>query len=100
MSELITSDPHKINGTMIMLMRKGTPFIYEINQEEFTVGPNSFVVTFPGSVSRVKTELPDDVDMYAMFFDSKFLQNLNINLSSVTMPALLQKAAALSGAVG
>ena len=47
MSELITSDPHKINGTMIMLMRKGTPFIYEINQEEFTVGPNSFVVTFP-----------------------------------------------------
>ena len=91
LSELITSDPHKINGTMIMLMRKGTPFIYEINQEEFTVGPNSIVVTFPGSVSRVKTELPDDVDMYAMFFDSKFLQNLNINLSSVTMPALLQK---------
>lgn len=91
LSKLITSDPHKLGGTLLMLMRKGTPFKYEINQEEFTVSPGCFVVTFPGSVSRVKTPLEDDVEMYAMFFELKFLQNLNINLASVSMPPMLQK---------
>jgi len=80
-----------MGGTLLMLMRKGTPFKFEINQEEFTVGPGCFVVTFPGSVSRLKTPLQPDVEMYAMFFETKFLQNLNINLASISMPPMLHK---------
>lgn len=91
LSKIISTNPMKMGGTLLMLMRKGTPFKYEINQEEYTVSPGCFVVTFPGSVSRVKDEIANDVEMYAMFFDSKFLQNLNINLSSISMPPVVER---------
>lgn len=91
LSHLITDEPHKLTGTFIMLMRKGTPFKYEINQEVHEMRPGCFAVTFPGSVVRVQSPLPPDVEMYAMFFDVKFSQNVNINMASVSMPPMYQK---------
>lgn len=90
-NNLVTNDAHRIGGTYLMLVREGSPFRYEINQQEFELGPGCFAVAFPGNVVRVQTPLPDDVDLYVMFFDDKFLQNININLASVAIPSVVQR---------
>ncbi len=93
LTHLVTTVPHKLTGTLVMLMRKGSTFKFEINQEVFEMRPGCFAVAFPGNVVRVHSQLPPDVEMYAMFFDFKFQQSININLASVAMPPMFKKPA-------
>jgi len=91
LSQLLVTTPLKLGGTLLLLMRKGSPFTIEINLEEYTLVPDSFVGTFPGNVVKIKDKVPDDVDIYALYFDPKFNQCVNINLTAIIIPPLLQK---------
>lgn len=94
LTELLGNNPLKINGTLILLMLEGTPVRVDINQESYQVGPRTFAVGLPGNVITIEQPLPDDVEMYVMFFDLKFTQNINLNLASVAVPPMLQRPSA------
>ena len=91
LSKLLVPAPLKLGGTLLLLMREGSQVTIEINLEEFTLGPGSFVSIFPGNIVKIKDSIPDDVDIYALYFDLKFAQDININLTAISIPPLLQK---------
>ena len=86
---LIDTTPMKPSGTILLLMRGGTPFDVEINLQPYTLRPGSFMSVFPGTIIKVIGEVPDDIDAFALYFDMKFLQNVNINVSSVAIPPMM-----------
>ena len=91
LSELVSNTPLKLGGTFIMLMLSGTPVNIEINQDTYTIRPGCFVDIFPGFVVNFNSQLPNDIDMYAMFFDTKFSQNININMTSIALPSIVER---------
>ncbi|MDO4319969.1 MAG: helix-turn-helix domain-containing protein [Bacteroidales bacterium] len=88
---LLDSTPMKLTGTLLLLIRGGRPFDIEINLEKYTLGQDTFMAIFPGNVVKLLEEAPDDLDAYALFFDLGFLQNVNINMSAVALPPLMQR---------
>ncbi len=91
LSKLLVPAPLKLAGTLLLLMREGPEVTIEINLEEHKLVPGSFVGIFPGNIIKVKGSVPDNIDIYALYFDLKFAQDININLSSIAIPPLLQK---------
>ena len=91
LSDLIGGEPLKISGTLLILLRKGSPMTIEVNLEEYTVDPGTLVMIFPGNVIRAIGSVPDDIDAYALYFDTKFSRNVNINLMSVSIPSTIMK---------
>lgn len=83
----IQEHPLKLNGTLLLLMRGGSEFPVELNQETYIMRPNSFLVVFPGSVVHFKGKVPDDINVCVLFFNLTFLQNVNLNTSAIALPA-------------
>lgn len=81
----------KINGLLIILVKSGTPFSIEINGEDSAVDVNSMVRAMPGNMVRIKGDLPDDLDADLLFFSADFMQGININLSTVSVPAAMRR---------
>lgn len=75
----------------MILIKSGTPFDLDVNLETYRVGPNCLVAAFPGNVVQLHELLPDDLEAYVLFFNMSFLQNVNINMSSIAVPPLLQR---------
>ncbi len=91
LTELVETWPLKMGGMMLFLLFSGTPIDVEINMEPYTMGPGSFMVAFPGNVLKFGCPMPTDFNAYVMFFDVKFLQNINVNLTSIAMPPNMQR---------
>lgn len=91
LSELIGPDPMKFSGTMLMLIRSGSEAVVEVNQEQLALPAGSLLMVFPGNVVRTLGKVPDDVDAYALYFDTSFSRGVNINLTSVAIPPAVQK---------
>lgn len=81
----------KLNGTLVILVRAGSEFDIEINLERYHARPNTMISVFPGNVVQLKENLPDDLEAYLLFFNLSFLQNVNINMSSISIPPMLQR---------
>ena len=77
--------PMKINGILVVLVCKGSTDI-SINFENYTLGAGSLMVLAPSNVVNVVSAPTPDVEAYMLFFDMKFLQGVNINLTSVALP--------------
>lgn len=90
-SLLIDTTPMKSAGTILLLMRAGEPFDIEINLEKYTLRPGCFMDIFPGNVVKLYEEPPKSLDAYVLYFDLKFLQNVNINMSALALPAQLSR---------
>lgn len=88
---LIDTTPMKSAGTILLLVRSGRPFDIEINLTRYTIRPDSFITIFPGNVVKLIEEPNPDLEAYAMFFDTKFLQNININMSAIATPPMVQR---------
>lgn len=88
---LIDSEPLKLDGALLLLVFEGTPVEFEINLERYSVRPGTFLYAFPNAVCKINGRVPDDVDMYVLFFDLNFLQSINLSLSSIEIPPMLQK---------
>lgn len=88
---LIDTTPMKSAGTIILLVRDGRPFDIEINLTRHTIRPDSFITIFPGNVVKLIEDPKPDLEAYAMFFDTKFLQNININMSAIATPSMVQR---------
>lgn len=91
LAQLVSQTPLKINGTMILLMIAGSDVKFEINLENYVMRPGTFLVAFPGNVIKIDGYLPGDIEMYALFFDTKFLQNININMAAIALPPALER---------
>lgn len=91
LAELLDAEPMKLDGALLLLVFSGSPVEIEVNMERYSISPGTFMYTFPNSVFKLRGHVPDDVDMYVMFFDHKFMQSININLSSIAIPPMLQK---------
>ena len=85
------SDPVKLNGSLIVMMRSGTSFGLEVDREKLILTPNSILVTRPGNIIKRIDALPKDIDAYILYFNLSFLQNVNLNLSAISIPPLLEK---------
>ncbi len=88
---LFDTNPMKTTGAILLLMRSGTPFDIEINLQTYRLQPDTFVSIFPGNIIKPAVEPPADIDAYALFFDLKFLQNVNINMSAIAIPSMMQR---------
>lgn len=88
---LIGSLPMKIGGTMLILLRSGSEVCVEVNLEQYRLRPGSLLLIFPGNVVRTIGDVPVDLDAYALYFDNKFARSININLTSIAIPATLKK---------
>ena len=53
--------------------------------------PDTFMAIFPGNVVKLLEAAPEDLEAFTLFFDIKFLQNVNINMSAITIPPLMQR---------
>ena len=88
---LLDSTPMKLTGTLLLLVRGGRPFEIEINLEKYMLQPDTFMAIFPGNVVKLLEAAPEDLEAFTLFFDIKFLQNVNINMSAITIPPLMQR---------
>lgn len=88
---LLDSTPMKLTGTLLLLVRGGRPFEIEINLEKYTLQPDTFMTIFPGNVVKLLEAAPEDLEAFTLFFDIKFLQNVNINMSAITIPPMMQR---------
>lgn len=88
---LIDTTPMKSAGTILLLVRAGKPFDIEINLTRHTISPESFITIFPGNVVKLTEDPNPDMEAYAMFFDTKFLQNININMSAIATPPIVRR---------
>lgn len=88
---LLDSTPMKLTGTLLVLIRGGKPFDIEINLEKYTLEPDTFIATFPGNMVKLLDAAPDDLEANTLFFDLRFLQNVNINMSAIALPPLLKR---------
>lgn len=91
LDQLLGQSPFKLAGVFLMLVKDGGPIQLSINQEASTVGSNMVVSFFPGQIVQVTTPLPADLDAYIMYFDMRFMQNVNINMSSISLPIKVEK---------
>lgn len=91
LTALIGHDPLRINGTLVMLMHSGSPVHLSVNQKELVLGPDTALTAFTNHMIMLTETVPDDIDISIMYFDNKFLQNVNINLTAVAMPAVTEK---------
>lgn len=94
LAELLGNGPLKIKGTFLLMMTEGTPITIGINQDKYEISPRTFAVGLPGNVITVPSSIPDDVELYVMFFDLRFTQNINLNLASVAIPSMLERPSA------
>ncbi len=78
--------PKKFQGIMMMLVRNGSPFNLEIDQQLVNVTPDTLVMVSPGSVVRFIGKLPANLDMWVLYLDMTFLENINFNLSAIPLP--------------
>lgn len=90
-ASLIEPEPMKFSGTMLLLIREGSPTTVEVNLEPYILEPGSLLLVFPGNVVRTIGNVPSDLDAYALYFDTKFSRSVNINLTSVSIPSTVQK---------
>lgn len=81
----------KLEGSLVMLVRGGSEFDFDINLESYHVGPNTFIMAFPGNVVQLRKPLPDDIEASLLFFNMSFLQNVNINMSAIRLPPMVKK---------
>ena len=91
LAQLIDNEPMKFSGTMLVLVRTGSEALVEVNLERQTVLPGTLLTIFPGNVVRAIGELPSDVDAYLLYLDTTFSRSVNINLSSIAIPASVQR---------
>jgi len=87
----INEEPLKITGAMLMLVLSGSSFEIEVNLKPYTVSAGSMLAVFPGTIARLVRRLPSDIDAYCLFFDTKFLQGININMSAIMLPPVLKR---------
>lgn len=89
-------EPTRINGALILLVHDCPDFEMEINNEQYTVKPNSVIFIFPGNMVMVKQtatmHTTHKVDYEALFLSIPFLQNININVSTIPMPTVKMRA--------
>lgn len=88
---LIEPVPMKLTGTMLVMMLGGSELTVEVNLESFVMRPGSLLILFPGNVVRTMGDVPADIDAYTLYFDVKFSRSVNINLSSMAIPAPVEK---------
>ena len=91
LEELIGHEPMRIEGTLLLLMRAGTEVEVEVNQQRFTMRPGNILICFPGNIVQAKGDICDDIELYALFCDLKFSQSLNLNMTSVKLPPLINR---------
>ncbi len=84
-------EPIKINGSLMILIRKGSPVELEINRERCVLNPNTIAMIHPGSVFRPITRPSKDCEAYLLFFNHSFLRNININLSAISIPSIISE---------
>lgn len=75
----------KLNGVMVVLMLKGE-MLMDINFEEQIFQAGSILFLTPSNVIHIKSTKTSDIEAYVLFFDIKFLQSVNINLTSISIP--------------
>lgn len=89
-------EPTRINGALIILFHDCPEFELSINNESFAVKPNSVIFIFPGSLVMVKQSAylhtSHKIDYEVLFLSVPFLQNININMSTIPMPAVKMRA--------
>lgn len=90
LGELIGMEPMRLGGTLLLLMRAGTPVEVEINQTPYTLRANTLLIGFPGTIIQAKNKVPDDVDLYALFCDLKFSHGINVNMTAVALPPVVE----------
>ncbi|MDE6300737.1 MAG: helix-turn-helix domain-containing protein [Muribaculaceae bacterium] len=88
---LIGAEPMRLGGTLMLLMRAGSPVEIEINQVRYVMKENSLLVGFPGNIIQAKSPLPNDLELYALFCDLRFSQSINVNMTSVPLPSLIDR---------
>lgn len=81
----------KFDGALLMLIRSGSGFDLEINMETYHVMPDMVVAGWAGSVIQVPHGLPDDIEADLLFFNMSFLQNININITSIPIPTVYER---------
>ena len=91
LAALLGNQPLKLGGQFMMLMRKGSPIVIEINQERVELKPGMFMAAFPGNVVEIKSPIRNDAEIYTMFFDMKFLQGVNISMTSIAIPPMIKR---------
>lgn len=91
LGELIGSNPLKLNGTFVMLLRDGTPFPITVNQDEMMLYPGMILTAFSNHMLQLDNSVPSDIDAYVMYFDNHFLQSVNISLTAVSLPTVVEK---------
>ena len=76
----------KIDGIAMALTLKGHAKL-QVNTYEVEVRPGSLLVVSPNmSVASLGTDVSEENEAYVLFFDKKFLQGVNINLTSISLP--------------
>lgn len=90
-ASVVTREAVKFSGTMMLLMRGGTPFNIRVNDRIYTLQPNTLLSVNNGDVITKHDDMPADFDAYVLFFNLSFLRNVNINITAINLPALFQK---------
>lgn len=78
----------KHNGVTLVLILKGEMTL-DINTESHKISGGSILFLSPNDI--VTQTKPVEVEAYILSFNQKFLQNVNINLTSITIPPLYSK---------
>lgn len=92
-------EPVKFNGSMLMLVRAGSPFRIRVNDQVYTLKPNTLltvhrgdvVSSYKGDVMTAQDDMPADFEAYVIFFNLSFLRSVNINITALNLPQLFQK---------
>ncbi len=84
-------NPLKLNGTMLVLFKDCPEFNVEVNLTSYSLKPGALLMGFPGNVLYFRDKIPANVDATALFFNMSFLQNVNINMSSIVIPPMIQR---------
>lgn len=87
----IDTEPMKMSGTMMILLRAGAPIDVEINLQTYRLEPDSLMYIFPGNVVKLLQDAPADIEAFTLFFDAKFLQNVNLNMSAIAIPPMMTR---------
>ena len=76
----------KVDGMALALTLKGHAHL-QVNTHDVEVRPGSLLIVSPNtSIVSAMSDTREETEAYILFFDKKFLQNVNINLTSISLP--------------
>lgn len=82
-------EPIRMEGLTVMVMMAGNIEL-EVNLKHYQLSKYTLAVLGPNTMLNFKADDWENVDIYLIFLTRRFLQDININMTSIYLPSLIE----------